>query len=1391
MVDTNLGSIKISVTGDLNQAVSAVTSFSDTVSKATASIGEKLKELGKGFAGIETLVSAAFAGKSLDKFKELDEAFGRLRRGLGQTAAQFDPVRRELTKFALESNTSLLSLVEGMHKFDFATRDIPTLMALAKTSAQGAKVAFTDASTAADTLSTVLQSFQLPLSSAADVMAKLTTATETGRAGMAELGQALSVIAPQARQAGVSFEEALSIIKVLATETGNAAEASSKFRIILSKLEAIDASSKAGAKLAEVLGLTVQQSIRLNGLIPTLERLAGTSQGVKELTDALDGTSEGIASLGVGERSIVAIQRLLADSAKIASEQQELQSTTAADLARKYRDQKTSITELAKETGKLATNAVLAFYEAQREKIAGALEVLNKFISQNRELVVRVIEVGLALSTYAIALSSVKFVLVQLGSTFAFLSDAVKLFSGLLSGKLAGKAIDAVVDGIMAVAAAMNFQRKEALAAAAANAAYSAASLRGSLGAQGIGVVAGTLRGPGGKFASSGIAGVGAAEAAAVASGTASAISGPLAQTAPVLTRFAAQIAAVTGSIGLMAAAAGALGVGLYAIGKAAIDSSYGVSQFTLELQRLRGERFESQFGKKQAADLRDVGVAAEQLKERYDALASAVRTASAADSTPDEKARAVKEIDEQTKAIDKQTKSNLAAKEALEARIAAIKEEAEAGRRAFVERNLREFAQPVSTEGGIGAAPTANELAAERARLEVKARNLSLDDALRESYRGKIEDEKKLAAAVDKTTQSLQASEEAVKVYDQASIDAARQAGDFATKLAGIQATIEINADKLDDYDKKLKLEGMTEGEREIAKYDERLELLTATLKGVTSQLESLGDLSRSGANVPAGVAAAAQAQFDKVLGLIERIRKAREEAIEKEAADEVKKRAEALGEIDRIVSDALQKEGKLKAADELAAEARYKKEIERAGEVRRSKIKGADEIADAIERAAERGKQADLKAADDAEKKRRESTEAYAKLRQEQEKEIAKAEALATAEILRRQAAEAKARGDLRTERDLRDKIAEAIRASGDETAKNVLEEGELLQKSKERLELLKEEIKTRLRTGEGGVGSAISGAERDIAGASDAASLRGSLRERFRQTTTPEGARELFGVLRQLIEAEFRTAQGQLGQKGLTDEDRIKLQQQLKDAQEKARIATEELTRALKEIANRGPSGKTPIVVDSRRLQPGEAAPPGATIIGTPGAAPAGRAAAPGQKLPEFTAPAAGSPEAAAPSDGLDLLSDSERAQLIRAQRSGNVNAFEKLKARLVAAKRNAINTGVQPDTQANGADFGPPKPDSVGDSGGGQKISAGAPASGIGSAIKDAIGALKTSIGDLTTSSAAMGKEIVDSFKELSGTVAKTVAATNQNTKDIASIRADNRSLRVEGRTDGDT
>lgn len=1114
----DLGSIRVSLIADLNQARLALASFSQTIGTATKGISTRLKEIGSGFADLTTIVSAGFGLKALESFKDLEQSFTELRRALGLTAAEFEPLRQRITTFAFAGGPPLDKLVDGMRRFAFVTSDVNQLLKLSVTAMQGGKVTMSDAAVAADALNNSLQSFNRPLTEAGKVMAQLASASERSRIGLGEFAQGLATIGPLANQSGLSLEETIAVLKELSKQTGSAGEAAAKMRVLLTTMAGMDPASKQGVRLAEALGMTVQQSIKVRGLTETLRQMAASAGGIENLTQAIDGTTDATANLLQENRASIAAQRILLNSDSIRNEQLKLGALSAADLTKEYADQKRQLIELGKETKKLVTNSIYQFFDRIRFALVGTLQEVNKFIVSNKTLVGVLVSTGLVLSAYAIALTALKFTFTQVAISIKFLAVpllglAATLKAGVVPAFLAAGAT--IVTFVRNIAASITLITSMSVALtvlrnAAVGCTLALTILSGVIGA--IVVVFGTV-----------LAG------------------------SYYLTRYL-------------------LGLGTTA--NDAADAFTRLYQSQRQQQQLARQTQNNN-------DIKDRVKAVAELREQ---LRAAGRTAADPLADPVARQAALKSIKEIAVALREEGVAGANALEQLNTREQQIIETIAKGRDLIEKRN------PGS--GGAASATQAITVALE-------AQGVKLADAA-------VMAEKYTVELGEIVRMQLQ-----LKATSEATINAMVQAAQATNRLT--QATTEARAagDALDkstkDLIENISDASLTDAARETKKYSDAVNKLSEAL---TEALKIQNELILNSFTTTDNkdVKAARKEAQDRVNAIRDALGKAkdlRDKAIADEQRDRIEKEQETLDEISQMQIEAMRKKGEQRAADELVAKLELQKSLREAAALREA---GEIDLAKRKEDAARQLYDATLGFIAEEDKKRKESSDQYQRLKQKEEDQVRRLEALKLAELLKQQAEQAKLNGDVRLEKTLRQEAAAAIRDANDAAQDALLTEEELLAKVRERLSLAKEDVKSKLRAGAqpGDTADIARGLQQDIVGGSSVVGFRAGARSAFGQTTTEKGAKELFDIIKQSLEAEYNSLRQDRGA-AKTDEERNKIDQQMRDTLEKYRITQDELNKALKEIKKQGPRPDTPVVIDQSRLKPGEQGAPGVTVIG----------------------------------------------------------------------------------------------------------------------------------------------------------------------------------------------
>lgn len=148
----------------------------------------------------------------------------------------------------------------------------------------------TDVATSVDGLTNIMNAYGLGVESATTISDSLFIAMKAGKTTIGELASSIGDVAPNAAQLGVGFQEVLSSVSAVTT-------AGVKTSVAMNQLKAVFANlSKPTADLEKALrkaGISsVEASLKTDGLIGTLQKIKGTTDGSASAIGALFGSVE-------------------------------------------------------------------------------------------------------------------------------------------------------------------------------------------------------------------------------------------------------------------------------------------------------------------------------------------------------------------------------------------------------------------------------------------------------------------------------------------------------------------------------------------------------------------------------------------------------------------------------------------------------------------------------------------------------------------------------------------------------------------------------------------------------------------------------------------------------------------------------------------------------------------------------------------------------------------------------------------------------------------------------------------------------------------------------------------------------------------------------------------
>lgn len=264
--------------------------------------GQKIKEVGGKISGAGqalmpvtgALVTAGGAAVKLSS--DFEESGNKVSTIADTTQVSMSTLEKGVTDLSNSTGESVSDLNEALYQTISAGVQTKDAVSVLGTAVETAKGGFTDTSTAIDTLTTVMNSYQMKTSEAKHVSDLLIQTQNIGKTTVGELGQSLGNVIPTASAAGVSFKDLMGSIAELTKQGMPTAEAITGMKAALSN---VIKPSSAASKAAQQLGIDFSQAHlksvgwaqflteikeKTGGNITTMSKLFGSVEALNSVT---------------------------------------------------------------------------------------------------------------------------------------------------------------------------------------------------------------------------------------------------------------------------------------------------------------------------------------------------------------------------------------------------------------------------------------------------------------------------------------------------------------------------------------------------------------------------------------------------------------------------------------------------------------------------------------------------------------------------------------------------------------------------------------------------------------------------------------------------------------------------------------------------------------------------------------------------------------------------------------------------------------------------------------------------------------------------------------------------------------------------------------------------
>lgn len=383
------------------------------------SVGVKMKSVGKGMTiagGVMAGAVAAIAIPSLKMAADFDTAMRSVNTMLLLSEEEFRTLSDDTRELARTLGVEAPEAAQALYQAISAGVPKENVLSFMEIATKAAIGGMTDTETAVDGLTTVLNAFKLPMSSAQEVADLMFTTVKGGKTTFDELSASLFQVAPIAAASGVGFKE---VSAALATMTKQGVPTSVATTQLRQAMVALQKPTADMAKVIEGLGYESGQSMLEElGFAKTLETLREATGGSNELLMKMFGSVEaGSAVLALtGENAVMFADDLEAmENASGAAEDAfgQMEKSTSRQMAHLMADLK----DVAITIG----NTLMPVLKDIMETVKPILEKIGEWIKENPKLV----------KTILIVVGSIGGLLVTLGPILMVLGSLLPMLPAL------------------------------------------------------------------------------------------------------------------------------------------------------------------------------------------------------------------------------------------------------------------------------------------------------------------------------------------------------------------------------------------------------------------------------------------------------------------------------------------------------------------------------------------------------------------------------------------------------------------------------------------------------------------------------------------------------------------------------------------------------------------------------------------------------------------------------------------------------------------------------------------------------------------------------------------------------------------------------------------------
>nr|DAY81057.1 MAG TPA: minor tail protein [Caudoviricetes sp.] len=329
---TQMAAAKQSVSG-LSDKLTEHERIQKRTAKSIEQTGGKISGLSDKFALLSApILAVATAGFKLNS--DFTNGLAKVSTLVDTTVVSMDKIKEEIRSVSDETGAGVADLSESVYQAISAGVDAGHAVGFVKDMTIAAKAGFTDATTAVNGVTTVLNAYGKSAEDATAVTDQMLLAQNFGKTSFGEMAQSMGNVIPIAAQLNVSTQELFGSIAVLTKNGIRTSEAITGLKAAYSNI--LKPSSEA-AKMAQSLGLEFNAvHLKSVGWVKFLEEVKQATGGDAEQMAQLFGSVEGLNSIlvltGKGTGDFDKVMNQMAQSAGMTREAYEKMLTPSEQM---------------------------------------------------------------------------------------------------------------------------------------------------------------------------------------------------------------------------------------------------------------------------------------------------------------------------------------------------------------------------------------------------------------------------------------------------------------------------------------------------------------------------------------------------------------------------------------------------------------------------------------------------------------------------------------------------------------------------------------------------------------------------------------------------------------------------------------------------------------------------------------------------------------------------------------------------------------------------------------------------------------------------------------------------------------------------------------------------